>query len=82
MEWGQWPGLRNARSLSYDLCHAILDEMRSNGIQYQKIHAYLVSVRTTLLLVSKLNFIIIINKYLIFKAFLIKSKCIVCLLVC
>ena len=55
---GQCLGLRNARSLSCDLCHAILDEMRNNGIKYQKIHAYLVSVRTTLLLVSKLRFII------------------------
>lgn len=72
-------GLRNARSLSCDLCHAILDEMRNNGIKYQKIHAYLVSVRTTLLLVSKLRFII--NTYLVFRAFIIKSKCIFCLLV-
>lgn len=69
------------RSLSCDLCHAILVEMRSNGIKYQKIHAYLVSVRTTLLLVSRLRFIIIINTCLIFKAFIIKSKCIFCLLV-
>lgn len=61
--------LRNARNLSSDLLHEILDEMRTNDVNYQKIHACLVLIKRALLLISKLRFIII-NKNFSIQGFL------------
>lgn len=54
----QYPDLGMLEIYS-DLCYKILDEMRSNDVKYQKIHACLVLIKKALLLIFKLRFIII-----------------------